>query len=249
MSPSGGQYLLLKWEAFYFGGFGWGRSSPLSGGGRDLCKSFTNHCHEWSCFDFHVFQVMTTNAILPVYHPVLHQSWARKRMVPLTHTHLGDANWYLTISWQLSLQAKEDKPEFTKTKYVPLFAKVKRSQHILSRDVHQRRNLRVWGCLSKKVRSFTAAVRAAFKRGWETQMKPIGSSQSPLLYLIVLSCLAQALATSKQSWSWIQLSPIGCLPGKRRWMSSGISWGSTSVGKKLEVFIFLVLLGLEKLPA
>lgn len=193
---------------------------------------------------------MTTNATLPVYHPVLHQSWARRRTVPRSHTHRGDANWYLTISWQLrSLRAKEDKPEFTKTKYVPPFKKVQRSRKILSRDVHWRKNPPVWGCLSKKVRSLPAAVSAAFKQGWPVQMKPIGSSQSPLLYLIVLSCLAQALATSKQSWCWIQLSQIGCLPGRRRWMSSGISWGSTSVGKKLEVFIFLVLLELEKLPA
>lgn len=151
---------------------------------------------------------MTTNAILPIYQPVLHQSWARKRMVPLAHIHLEGADWYLTIIWQLSLLAKENKPELTKTKYVPQFEKFKRSQQILSRDVHWRKNLLVWDCSSKK-----------------------------------------ALATSKQSWSWIQLFQIGCLPGKRRWISSGISWGNTSVGKKLEVFIFLVLLELEKLPA
>ena len=108
-----------------------------------------------------MFQVTTTCVTLPVYLPVLHQSKARKKMVPLAHVHLRGADWYLTISWQLSLLAKENKPEFTKTKYVPQFQKVKTSQQILSRDVHWRKNLHVWDFSSKKVGSYMAADSAA----------------------------------------------------------------------------------------
>lgn len=194
---------------------------------------------------------MTTYATLPIYLLVLHQSKARKRMVPLTHVHLKDEDWYLTISWQLSLLAKENKPKLTKTKYFLQLEKVKRSQQILSRDAYWRKNLHVWDYSSKKVCSSMATVSAAIvtKADDSKWNHPVGLLSHLLLCLIDLLCLAQALATSKQSWSWTQLSQIGCLPGKGRWMSSGISWGNTSVGKKLEAFTFLVLLELEKLPA
>lgn len=133
-----------------------------------FAKPLTDHCYKWPCFGFNMFQVMTTSATLPICHPVLHQSWARKRMAPRAHTHLRDAHthlrdadWYLTISWQFSLLAKQNEPEFTRTKSAPRFEKVKTSQQILSRDGQWRKNLHVWGCSSKKVCSYTAAVNAA----------------------------------------------------------------------------------------
>lgn len=106
---------------------------------------------------------MTICATLPIYHPVLHQSKARKRMAPLAPVHLRGADWYLTISWQWSLLAKRNKPELTKTKSVRQAEKIKRSQQILSRDVHWRKNLHVWDCSSKKVRSYMATINAALK--------------------------------------------------------------------------------------
>lgn len=109
---------------------------------------------------------MTICATLLIYHPVLHQSKARKRMAPLALVHLRDADWYLTISWQLSLLAKENKPELTKTKPTPRFEKIKRSQQILNRDVHWRKNLHVWDCSNKKVRSYMATFSAA----WSTRL-------------------------------------------------------------------------------
>lgn len=76
------------------------------------------------------------------------------------------------MSWQLSLRAKKNKTKFTKTKYFPQLRKVKRANQILSRNVHQRRNLDAWDCSSKKVGSSVAAVGAIGNRDGGSEWNP-----------------------------------------------------------------------------
>lgn len=149
------------WEALYFGDSDPGRNSiPLL---RRMQRSFQilllSTAYRWPIRILICFRWQP--ATLPRLSPCSPPKQGKKENGPLAHRHQRDADWWLTISWQLSLLAKEKPPEFTKTKYIPQFWKVRTSQPILSRGVRRRRSLHVWDCSKQEVGSFMAAVSAA----------------------------------------------------------------------------------------